>query len=267
LAIRPLGSALVAFSGGIDSALVLAVASERNEASTVALTAVSPSLAAHELQSAQAFARSLGVRHILVETRELDDPDYAKNPANRCYFCKRELYARCFEIAASLGFDQVLDGFNADDERDHRPGRQAAIERKVRSPLAEAGLTKVAVREAARALGLPIWDKPSSPCLSSRLPYGTPVTIERLAQIEAAEAAMRALGFHEFRVRHLGEVARIEVAESELARLRIPELRGEVEEAVKGAGYGSVVVDPRPLQSGRLNEGLITLGGRQQSAV
>jgi uncharacterized protein len=266
-AIEPLGSALVAFSGGIDSALVLAVAAERDEAPTVALTAVSPSLAAHELQGARAFARGLGVRHILVESRELDDPDYASNPTNRCYFCKRELYARCFEIAASLSFDHVLDGFNADDERDHRPGRQAAIERKIRSPLAEAGLTKAAVREVAQALGLPIWDKPSSPCLSSRLPYGTPVTIERLAQIEAAEAAMRALGFHEFRVRHLGEAARIEVAEAELPRLLNPELRGQVEEAVRGAGYRSVAVDPRPFRSGRLNEGLITLGGRQQPAV
>jgi uncharacterized protein len=167
-------------------------------------------------------------------------------------------------MATSLGLDQVLDGFNVDDARDHRPGRQAAVERQVRSPLVEAGLSKADVREAARALGLPIWDKPSSPCLSSRLPYGTPVTVERLAQIEAAEAVLRSFGFLEFRVRHLGEAARIEMAEVELPRLLSPELRAEVEEAVMAAGYRSVAVDPRPFRSGRLNEDLVTLGRRQQ---
>jgi pyridinium-3,5-biscarboxylic acid mononucleotide sulfurtransferase len=270
-AVEPLGSAVVAFSGGIDSALVLAVAAERTNAPTVALTAVSPSLSQRELEGAQAFARSLGVRHLLIETRELDDPDYARNPTNRCYFCKRELYARCFEIAAGLGFEQVLDGFNADDAHDHRPGRQAALEREVRSPLVEAGLDKAAVRAAARALGLPIWDKPASPCLSSRLPYGTAVTVERLAQIEAAEAALRSFGFLELRVRHLtdglGDVARVEVAEAELPRLLVPELRRQVEDALRAVGYRSVAVDPRPFRSGRMNEGLVTLGGRQQPAL
>ena len=263
-AIEPIGSALVAFSGGIDSALVLAVAAERTRVPTVALTAVSPSLARHELEGAQALARRLGVRHLLVETRELDDPDYASNPTNRCYFCKRELYARCLETASSLGMEHVLDGFNADDEREHRPGRQAAVERQVRSPLVEAGLSKADVRKAARSLGLPIWDKPSSPCLSSRLPYGTPVTVERLAQIEAAEAVLRSFGFREFRVRHFGEAARIELAEAELPRLQSPELCTQVKEAIKASGYRSVAVDPRPFRSGRMNEGLVTLGPRQQ---
>ncbi len=265
-AIEPLGSAVVAFSGGIDSALVLAVAAERKQFATVALTAVSPSLARRELEGAQALARGLGVRHLLIETRELDDPHYASNPINRCYFCKRELYARCFEMAASLGIEHVLDGFNADDARDHRPGRQAALEQQVRSPLAEAGLRKADVRLVAHALGLSIWDKPSSPCLSSRLPYGTPVTLERLAQIEAAEAALRSLGFLEFRVRHLGDVARIEVAEAELPRLNGAKLRARVEKAVKAAGYQSVAIDSRPFRSGRMNEGLVTLGGRPSAS-
>jgi uncharacterized protein len=252
--VATLGDALVAYSGGIDSALVLAVAAERTGAQTVALTAVSPSLARHELEAARTFARGLGVRHLLVDSRELDDPAYAANPTNRCYFCKRELYARCEATAANLGFSCVLDGFNADDASDHRPGRQAAVERGIRSPLAEAGLSKADVRDAAHQLGLPIWDKPASPCLASRLPYGTPVTVERLAQVEAAEAALRSLGFRELRVRHFGEAARIEIAEAELPRLDAPGLRRQVEAAVKATGYLSVAVDPRPLRSGRLNE-------------
>ena len=264
LAVRPLGSVVVAYSGGTDSALVLAVAAERAQRQIVALTAVSPSLARRELEGAQAFASQLGVRHMLVDSRELEDANYAANPVNRCYFCKRELYARCFETLASLGFEHVLDGFNADDRRDHRPGRQAAIERKVRSPLAEAGLSKADVREVARHLGLPIWDKPASPCLSSRVPYGTPVTPERLAQIEAAEEALRAIGFREFRVRHLEELARVEVAEAELTRARDPSVQAEIERVVQAAGYRFVQVDSRPLRSGRLNEGLITL--RQPTA-
>jgi pyridinium-3,5-biscarboxylic acid mononucleotide sulfurtransferase len=257
--IHPLGSALVAFSGGTDSALVLAVASQTLGQRVVALTGVSASLPADELAGAQAVARRLGVRHVLVETSELSDPEYAKNPVNRCYFCKRELYRRCGEVAGELGLAHVLDGFNADDERDHRPGRLAALERGIRSPLAEAGLSKAQVRAAAQELGLSVWDKPPSPCLSSRLPYGTPVTAERLAQIGAAEAALRSLGLREFRVRHHGEVARIELGESELPKLSSPQLRSEIDRAVKAAGYRFVSVDLEPFRSGRLNEGLVAL--------
>jgi uncharacterized protein len=266
LVIEPLGDVLVAFSGGIDSALVLAIAAERSSrhsgrlARTVALTAISPSLSQHERDGARAFARQLGVPHVLVESRELEDPAYAANPVNRCYFCKRELYARCLETAAELGLGPVLDGFNGDDARDHRPGRQAALEREVRSPLAEAGLSKAAVREVARSLGLGIWDKPASPCLSSRLPYGTAVTRERLAQVEAAETALRAMGFREFRVRHFDDLARIEVCEAELPRALAPELSARIEGAVRAAGYQFVAVDREPLRSGRLNEGLVSLG-------
>jgi uncharacterized protein len=272
LAVEPLGDVLVAFSGGVDSALVLAVAAERSPQGsgrgsgkrpgprTIALTAVSPSLSQHEREGAKAFAGRLGVRHVFLESRELEDPAYAANPINRCYFCKRELYTRCLELASELGIDCVLDGFNADDARDHRPGRQAALERAVRSPLAEAGLSKAIVREVARSLGLTLWDKPASPCLSSRLPYGTGVTTERLGQVEAAEAALRAMGFREFRVRHFDTLARIEVCEAELHRALAPELRASIEAAVRGAGYQLVAIDREPLRSGRLNEGFVSLG-------
>lgn len=257
--LRALGSALVAFSGGTDSALVLALAHAALGDRAVALTAVSASLPAHELAAARAFADRLGVRHLLVETREIEDPDYAKNASNRCYFCKRALYARCEEQARLLGLGHVVDGFNADDASDHRPGRQAAVERAVLSPLAEAGMTKAAVREAARALGLSVWDKPQSPCLSSRLPYGTAVTVERLAQVGAAEDALRSLGFREFRIRHHGDVARLELAELELPRLLDGSLRARVDAAVRAVGYRFVAIDLEPFRSGRMNDGLVAL--------
>ncbi len=257
--VRELGSALVAFSGGADSALVLALAHAELGPRAVALTGTSASLPAQELEVARAFAQTLGVRHELVETRELEDPDYARNPIDRCYHCKKTLYAVCRATAARLGLAQVLDGFNADDARDHRPGRKAAIEAGVVSPLAEAGLTKAEVREAAHELGLAVWDKPATPCLSSRLPYGTAVTAERLATIGAAEAALHALGFGELRVRHHGDLARVELTEGGLARLADRAVRSQVDAAVKAAGYTFVAVDLEPFRSGRLNDVLVSL--------
>ncbi|MHB1845831.1 MAG: ATP-dependent sacrificial sulfur transferase LarE [Deltaproteobacteria bacterium] len=250
--LRGLGGALVAFSGGADSALVLKVATDELGDRAVALTAVSASLPPREREAAAAFAQSLGVRHLLVESRELDDPRYAANPVDRCYYCKAELYALCEQRARELDLPVILDGFNADDRRELRPGQRAALERSVVSPLAEAELGKDEIRAQSWALGLVTWDKPQLACLSSRLPTGTPVTVERLGAVGGAEEDLRALGFRQLRVRHHGEVARIELAEDELVRLADPELRERMAQAVKRRGFRFVSVDLEPFASGRL---------------
>jgi uncharacterized protein len=192
------------------------------------------------------------VRHLERESQEQLDPGYVANGQDRCYFCKRELYRLCGEVAREHGANAVFDGFNADDRRDHRPGHVAAEEARVSSPLAEAGLTKLEVRAWSAAYGLPTWDKPQMACLASRLPYGTAVTVERLGQVERAEAALRALGLRQFRVRHHGEMARVEVAgdEIELAFAR----RAEVVDAVRGAGFKVAALDLEPFRSGKMNE-------------
>jgi uncharacterized protein len=243
---------LVAFSGGVDSTFLLAVARQVLGARAVALTAHSPSVPAAERAEASALAVRLGARHLVVESHEGNDPGYAANGDQRCYYCKRELYRLCREAAAQEGLAVIVDGFNADDRRDHRPGHRAAGEAGVRSLLAEAGLDKAAIRAWSEALGLPTWDKPQQACLASRLPYGTPVTPERLLQVERAEAAVRALGLRSFRVRHHGEVARLEVAEEELAGAFTR--RTALAEAMKGAGFRSAALDLEPFRSGRLNE-------------
>jgi uncharacterized protein len=258
--LRELGGALVAFSGGVDSAFVLKVALEELGDRAVALTAVSPSLSPREREEAHKLAQALGARQLEVESRELEDPDYARNPVNRCYYCKRELYTICETQARALGLPAIVDGFNADDFKDYRPGRQAAEERGVLSPLALAGLSKVEIRAHSRALGLPTWDKPQLACLSSRLPFGTPVTAERLGVIARAEEAIRSLGFRQFRVRHHGEVARLELAAEELPRLfdadQGVELRRSIAEALKREGFRFVALDLEPFESGRLHRGL-----------
>jgi uncharacterized protein len=250
-AVASCGSALVAFSAGVDSTFLLAVAREVLGIGAVALTAHSPSVPAAERKEARALAARLGARHLEVVSREQDDPRYVANGTDRCYFCKSELYRLCEEVAAREGLAAVLDGFNADDRRDHRPGHVAAGERRVRSPLAEAGLTKAEVRAWSEAFGLPTWDKPQMACLASRIPYGTPVTPERLAQVERAEAGVRALGLRDLRVRHHGDIGRVEVSEAELdlAFAR----RAEVVAAVKGAGFKLAVLDLEPFRSGRMN--------------
>jgi uncharacterized protein len=254
--LRGYGSALVAFSGGVDSAFVLKVALDTLGEKALALTALSPSVAADEAAEAKEIAVSLGARHVLVESKELEDPRYAQNPQNRCYFCKTELYTICEAHRAKLGLDVVLDGFNADDKRDYRPGLKAAQEHRVVSPLAAAGLTKDEIRAWSKRLGLSTWDKPQMACLASRLPYGTAVTVERLNQVGRAEKALKALGLTIFRVRHHGDVARLEVCADELPRLHDAAFRAEVDKAVKAAGYTFVAVDLEPFRTGRLNDAL-----------
>lgn len=250
--IRACESALVAFSAGVDSTLVLAVAAEVLGARAVALTAHSPSVPQVERAEARSLAARLGVRHLERESHEQEDPGYVANAPDRCYFCKRELYRLCGEAARTEGLAAILDGFNADDRRDHRPGHRAAEERAIRSPLAEAGLTKAEVRAWSEAYGLPTWNKPQMACLASRIPYGTPVTPDRLSCVERAEAGLRALGLRDLRVRHHGDVGRVEIGEAELERAFA--LRAEIAAAVKGAGFRIAALDLEPFRSGRMNE-------------
>ena len=254
--LRACGSALVAFSGGVDSAFVLKIALDELGERAVALTALSASVAPDEAEEAKALAAQLGARHVVVASNELADPRYAENPANRCYFCKTELYTISEKVRAEQDLAVVLDGFNADDKKDHRPGHQAAREHAVRSPLAEAGLTKNEIRAWSHRLGLPTWDKPQLACLASRLPYGTQVTVQRLQQVGAAEKAVRALGFVIFRVRYHGDLARLEVGADELPRMMDATVRAQVNAAVKAAGFTYVSIDLEPFRSGRLNDAL-----------
>ncbi len=246
------GSALVAFSAGVDSTFVLAVAREVLGDRAVALTAHSPAVPRAERAEARSLAARLGVRHLERDSREQDDPAYVANALDRCYHCKSELYRLCEEAARAEGLAAVLDGFNADDRRDHRPGHRAAEERRVRSPLAEAGMSKAEVRAWSEAYHLPTWDKPQMACLASRIPYGTPVTPERLAQVERAEAGIRALGLRDVRVRHHGDIGRVEVGEAEMETAFAR--RAEILAAVKGAGFEIAALDLEAFRSGRLNE-------------
>jgi len=220
------------------------------------VTGRSESLAEHELNGALGVAARIGAQHEVLETRELDDSQYRANPANRCYFCKKELYGRLSEIARERGAKWIVDGFNRDDAGDWRPGRKAAGEFGVRSPLAEAGLGKDDVRALARKLGLEVWDKPALACLSSRFPYGTPITLELLQQVDRAEQAVRAAGVRVCRVRHHGDVARIEVPEAEIERLTEARVREALVAGVRAAGYRYVSLDLGGYVSGNLNRAL-----------
>jgi uncharacterized protein len=257
---RGFPSALVAFSGGADSAFLLKIAVEELGRRTLAVTAVSASVPEREVDAAVEFARFVGSRHELVRSDELADPDYVRNAGDRCYHCKRELYALCTAVKERSGIAVVLDGFNADDRRDHRPGQSAARERGVLSPLAEAELTKAEIRAHSRSLGLTTWDKPPSPCLASRIPYGMEVTLDRLRTVGNAEEALHRLGFASVRVRHHGDVARIELPAEDIARLLDPALRARVDEAIKACGYRFVAVDLEAFRSGRMNDVLAAVG-------
>ena len=251
-----LGSVIVAYSGGVDSAYLAYVASRTLGDRAVAVTADSPSYPERHRRLAVRIAREFGLRHEIIRTGELERPEYRANPTNRCYYCKHELYTHLSRLAAERS-SVVVDGNNADDRGDYRPGRQAAREFGVRSPLDEADLTKDEIRALSRAAGLPTWDEPASACLSSRIPYDHEVTDEKLRKIERAEQALRDLGFRVFRVRHHEEVARIEIARDEMARALDPETGAAIVRELKRAGYRYVSLDLQGYRTGSLNEGLL----------
>ena len=253
---------LVAYSGGCDSAFLLKVATDVLGTNAVGMTAVGAAVAPGEVDEARELARQIGARHLEVESHEIDNPAYAANPTNRCYHCKTELYDLAVAEARRLGIPHVLSGTNADELGDYRPGLKAAGEHGIRHPMAEVGLTKAEIRAWSRRLGLPTWDKPQTPCLASRMPYGTPVTREGLSMVGRAESAVRELGFRVFRVRHHDPIGRLEIAADEWTRLSDPAVRARLHEALTGAGYKYAVIDAEPFRSGRLNEaaGLVSLG-------
>lgn len=252
-----LSSLLVAYSGGVDSAYLAWAASRVLGPRALAVTADSPSYPARHRTMALEVVSRFGLRHEFIRTAELDRPAYRANAPDRCYHCKQELYAQLARLAVDRGIAAVADGSNADDRGDYRPGRRAARELGVISPLDEAGLTKADIRVLSREAGLPTWDEPASACLSSRIPYHSEVTAEKLRAIEQAEDAIRALGFRVVRVRHHGDVARIETSPDELARMIEPATAAAVDAAVRAAGFRYVAVDLRGYRLGSLNEGLI----------
>jgi uncharacterized protein len=253
--LRGMGSVAVAFSGGIDSTVVALAAHEALGDRAVAVTADSASVPRAELEEAKRLADLIGIRHLVAETNEFADPNYIRNDGTRCYFCKSELYTRIETLVPALGVDVVCSGANLDDAGDYRPGLKAAAEHRVRHPLQEAGFTKADVRAVALARGLPTWDKPASPCLSSRLAPGVEVTHERTGRVEAAEVYLRSLGFRECRVRlHEGELARVEVPVDGLVRLAEPAVREGLARRLKELGFRYVTLDLEGFRSGNLNE-------------
>lgn len=249
-------SVIVAFSGGVDSAYLGWLATQELGPAALCVTADSASYPDHHRQLALRIARDFSLNHEVIHTAELDVPEYRANPTNRCYYCKTELYTTLSRVARERGFEVIVDGANADDRGDYRPGRQAAREFGVRSPLDEVGLTKDEIRELSHHAGLPTWNEPASACLSSRIPYHSEVTFEKLRTIERAEQAVHALGFRVCRVRHHDRVARVEIGRDELPRALAPDIHDRIVGELRAIGYEQVEIDPRGYRLGSLNEGL-----------